>query len=216
MGPVRVLDARILGKSVPVSSEVCTSFHDWFGLPRVIAFLFRFGKPILLSRDAKASSAEAESGQAALENLHKLVLPFILRRRKCDVLADLPPKIIQDYPCPLSSLQSRLYEDFSRAIKDKFGDAASGNAAGKRATGAFQILLYLRKLCDHPCLVVDEKHPNFGQVNSQVAGGEFGTDCRDLDDFRLSGKMVALKQLLSECGIGRQGEAEEEEEVKTL
>lgn len=178
----------------------------------MIFFFFRFGKPILLSRDAKASSVEAESGQAALENLHKLVLPFILRRRKCDVLDDLPPKIIQDYPCLLSPLQSRLYEDFSRTIKDKFSTATSPSG-GRRATGAFQILLYLRKLCDHPCLVVDDKHPNYGQVKDGLSVGDFGSDCNQLDDFRLSGKMVALKQLLSECGIGRQGEAEDEEEV---
>ena len=33
------------------------------------------------------------------------MLPFLLRRLKEDVLADLPPKIIQDYHCDLSPLQ---------------------------------------------------------------------------------------------------------------
>ncbi|KAH3747371.1 hypothetical protein DPMN_181796 [Dreissena polymorpha] len=40
-----------------------------------------------------------------METLHRQVLPFILRRLKEDVLQDLPPKIIQDYYCDLSSLQ---------------------------------------------------------------------------------------------------------------
>lgn len=42
-----------------------------------------------------------------MESLHRQVLPFLLRRLKEDVLADLPPKIIQDYYCDLSPLQVR-------------------------------------------------------------------------------------------------------------
>lgn len=43
------------------------------------------------------------------------VMPFLLRRTKDEVLADLPPKIIQDRYCDMSPLQLRLYEDFSRS-----------------------------------------------------------------------------------------------------
>lgn len=64
-----------------------------------------YSKPILASRDAKASSKEQEAGELALEALHRQVLPFVLRRVKEDVLHDLPPKIIQDYHCELSPLQ---------------------------------------------------------------------------------------------------------------
>ena len=48
-------------------------------------------------------------GALAMEALHKQTLPFLLRRVKEDVLQDLPPKIIQDYYCELSSLQVWLY-----------------------------------------------------------------------------------------------------------
>lgn len=54
-----------------------------------------YSKPILASRDAKASTKAQEEGALALEQLHKQVLPFLLRRVKEDVLHDLPPKIIQ-------------------------------------------------------------------------------------------------------------------------
>lgn len=42
-----------------------------------------------------------------MDALHRQVLPFLLRRMKEDVLQDLPPKIIQDYYCTLSTLQVR-------------------------------------------------------------------------------------------------------------
>lgn len=48
-----------------------------------------------------------------MEALHRQVLPFILRRLKEDVLHDLPPKIIQDYHCEMSSLQRKLYHHFT-------------------------------------------------------------------------------------------------------
>ena len=56
-------------------------------------------------------------GQLAMDVLHKQVKPFMLRRLKSDVLDDLPPKILQDYYCDLSSIQLMLYEDFANKTK---------------------------------------------------------------------------------------------------
>ncbi len=60
-----------------------------------------------------------------MENLHRQVLPFLLRRMKEDVLQDLPPKIIQDYHCDLSPLQV-LQSDWS--IEYKVRKNASKNS----------------------------------------------------------------------------------------
>jgi TATA-binding protein-associated factor len=43
------------------------------------------------------------------------VKPFILRRTKDRVLADLPPKILQDVYVDASPLQRLLYQDFDRS-----------------------------------------------------------------------------------------------------
>ena len=87
----------------------------------------RYSKPILASRDAKASSAEQSNGVLAMESLHRQTLPFLLRRMKEDVLKDLPPKITQDYYCELSPLQVQLYEDFAK--KHSADGAAGANSA---------------------------------------------------------------------------------------
>jgi len=54
-----------------------------------------------------------------MEALHKQTLPFLLRRVKEDVLQDLPPKIIQDYYCELSSLQVRFLR-YNISIREKY------------------------------------------------------------------------------------------------
>ena len=67
--------------------------------------------------------------------------PFMLRRLKTDVLDDLPPKILQDYYCDLSSIQCMLYEDFANKTKaqahcdDDNNDDGTQNQNGNVATG---------------------------------------------------------------------------------
>lgn len=91
---------------------------------------------------------------AALEALHKQVLPFLLRRLKEDVLQDLPPKIIQDYYCDLSEIQKQLYDEFQKSTAaEEAGEDVQSDAPTQHV---FQSLTYLRKLCNHPALVMDE------------------------------------------------------------
>jgi TATA-binding protein-associated factor len=155
----------------------------------------RFGKPILASRDSKTSSKEQEAGALALEALHKQVLPFLLRRLKEDVLSDLPPKIIQDYYCELSYVQKQLYEDFARSqTSDMLRSALSKGSSeyldddNKSRTHIFQALQYLRKLCNHPLLVFDSKHPRYDQIMQQVR-----KDGQSLHDLTYAPKLQALK-----------------------
>jgi TATA-binding protein-associated factor len=94
------------------------------------------------------------SAALALEALHKQVLPFLLRRLKEDVLNDLPPKIIQDYFCELSEMQKYLYDDFSKSQAKSTAEDAVKNAKPGEQQHIFQSLQYLRKLCNHPAMVL--------------------------------------------------------------
>jgi TATA-binding protein-associated factor len=144
----------------------------------------KFGKPIQASRDAKASSKEQERGALALEALHKQVLPFLMRRMKEDVLDDLPPKIIQDYYCELSEVQKMLYEDFS-----KMDPLLNENSDQKKqGTHIFQALQYLRKLCNHPSLVLTPQHPQYEKVMAKLANEK-----RSIYDIQNAPKLLALQ-----------------------
>ncbi|KAJ1979886.1 TATA-binding protein-associated factor mot1 [Dimargaris verticillata] len=189
----------------------------------------RYGKPILASRDGKSSSRDQEQGALALEALHKQVLPFLLRRMKEDVLHDLPPKIIQDYYCELSDLQRQLYESFAnskttqtirrsletgesysemdedqpttshhREVVAGAESSTTGPVEKKRnQTHIFQALQYLRKLVNHPLLVLNSKQ---SQHNALIA--KYAPNPQALRELSHAPKLLALRQLLTDCGIG--------------
>ncbi|RUP50793.1 hypothetical protein BC936DRAFT_137667 [Jimgerdemannia flammicorona] len=198
---------RLILSGTPIQNNVLElwSLFD-FLMPGFLGtekiFNERFGKPILASRDSKSSSKEQEAGALALEALHKQVLPFLLRRLKEDVLHDLPPKIIQDYYCELSDLQKQLYEEFAKsqtkhALEGQLDEEEREGGGQKKATHIFQALQYLRKLCNHPLLVVNEKHPKYKLVMNEMANSK-----TSLHDISNAPKLQALKQLLVDCGIG--------------
>ncbi|KAK9238071.1 hypothetical protein V1525DRAFT_402348 [Lipomyces kononenkoae] len=194
-------DHRLILSGTPIQNNVLElwSLFD-FLMPGFLGtekvFNDRFSKPITQGRNSKSSSKEQEAGALALEALHKQVLPFLLRRLKEDVLADLPPKIIQDYYCELSDLQKQLYEDFAK--KQKTTVRTEVSSAGKEnKQHIFQALQYMRKLCDHPALVVNPKHPQYDKVTRQLTAEK-----RPLRDISHAPKLGALHALLLDCGIG--------------
>lgn len=166
-------------------------------------FQEKFARPIQQSRTNKGKK-EQEKGALALESLHKQVLPFMMRRLKEDVLSDLPPKIIQDYYCELSQLQKQLYKDFVKKQKKtitKDIEDTSSVQNGEAKQHVFQVLQYMRKLCNHPSLVLTPGHPQYEEVTNYLKGYN-----KDLHSIEHAPKLLALRNLLKECGIGLAGE----------
>lgn len=65
-----------------------------------------------------------------------------------------------------------------------------------------QALQYLLKLCSHPLLVVGDKPPeSLRNVLSEVVPG-CSDIVKELHELHHSPKLVALQEILQECGIG--------------
>lgn len=175
-------------------------------------FQATYGKPLLAARDPKCSAKDAEAGALAMEALHKQVMPFLLRRTKDEVLSDLPEKIIQDRYCDLSPVQLKLYEQFSgsHAKKeissivnlDDSKETKDERVAPKASSHIFQALQYLLKLCSHPLLVAnDEAADSLRYILSDLLPGSPDI-ISELHKLHHSPKLIALQEILEECGIG--------------
>ncbi|RXK40222.1 TATA-binding protein-associated factor [Tremella mesenterica] len=193
---------RLLLSGTPIQNNVLElwSLFDFLmpgflGSERV--FNDRFSKPILADREGKATPKERELAASALEALHKQVLPFLLRRLKEDVLSDLPPKIIQDYHVELSPIQQALYDEFGRSqAAEEAGEAVQSQSAAPGQGHVFQSLQYLRKLCNHPALVLENEPQKFVELERKLG------KLAPMHDISHSPKLEALRQLLLDCGIG--------------
>ncbi|GAA56873.1 TATA-binding protein-associated factor 172 [Clonorchis sinensis] len=207
---------RLILTGTPIQNRVCElwSLFD-FLMPDFLgsesSFSSRFARPVAASRDPKASKADQRAGHLALEKLHRLVLPFMLRRLKEDVMADLPPKIIQDFACEMTSVQWQLYEAFTKSTEGQRLLRSVGNVIQSETdrpatvtTGdsryGFQALRYLQAICNHPCLALKRGHPAFSEVERTIQI-EFGSNTA-LNSVQLSGKLLGLCRLLTDCGFG--------------
>ncbi|GAV57483.1 SNF2_N domain-containing protein/Helicase_C domain-containing protein/DUF3535 domain-containing protein [Cephalotus follicularis] len=216
---------RLILSGTPIQNNVMDlwSLFD-FLMPGFLGtekqFQATYGKPLVAARDAKCSAKDAEAGALAMEALHKQVMPFLLRRTKDEVLSDLPEKIIQDRYCDLSTVQLKLYEQFSGSharqeissiVKlGESGDKVEGNNASPNASShVFQALQYLLKLCSHPLLVVGEKMPGSLASHLSESFPENSSIISELHKLHHSPKLVALQEILEECGIGVEASSSE-------
>jgi hypothetical protein len=164
----------------PELFESREDFSDWFG------------KEV---EDAATEGVRLDQRQ--LHRLHMILKPFMLRRVKCDVENEMPPKIEVLLPCKLSATQRRIYKLLQQKIvfahaldtatsqqKKGFLSTLSGPQtfapADPRASDSLvTLVMQFRKLCNHPELYERKVVPSpfyFGKklvypMTKQKAGG---------------------------------------------
>ncbi|KAJ5182752.1 hypothetical protein N7492_000368 [Penicillium capsulatum] len=157
------------------------SFDEWFNTP----FANTGGQDRM--------DLSEEEQLLVIRRLHKVLRPFLLRRLKKDVEKDLPEKQERVIKCRFSALQTKLYKQLVTHNKLAVSDGKGGKT-GMR--GLSNMLMQLRKLCNHPFVfepVEDQMNP--GRMSNDLlwrTAGKFELLDRILPKFRATGHRVLM------------------------
>ena len=124
-------------------------------------------------------SGQGQDQDTVVQQLHRILRPFLLRRVKSDVEKSLLPKKEVNLYIGMSDMQVKWY----KKILEKDIDAVNG-ASGKREskTRLLNIVMQLRKCCNHPYL-----------FEGAEPGPPYTTDEHLIQN---AGKMVMLDKIL--------------------
>lgn len=147
-----------------------------FLLPEVFASSEQFDEWFNLDVD------DTEAKQRMISQLHKILRPFMLRRLKVDVEKSLPPKTETILFTGLSVAQKNVYRQILMRDIDQINTNFGGSNSNTTRTAILNIVMQLRKCCNHPYLF-----PGVEDRNENPFGEHLITNC---------GKMVLLDKLL--------------------
>lgn len=106
------------------------------------AFKDRFATPI---------DGRGDTGKLAL--LKKLIHPFMLRRTKAQVAADLPEKTETVILCEMDRVQRKLYNELKQSIRQDIEGMIEEGGVNRAKFKILDGLLRLRQICNAPELV---------------------------------------------------------------
>ncbi|HPU64183.1 MAG TPA: SNF2-related protein, partial [Mobilitalea sp.] len=116
-------------------------------------FVETYEKPIL--RDDKE----------ALEDLHQLIAPFILRRMKKDVLTELPDKYESKVLTELSEEQKKIYVSYLENIRSEIRNELNEGGLEKSRMKILAALTRLRQICCHPATFLENYQGGSGKLD---------------------------------------------------
>lgn len=138
---------------------------------------------------------EADAERRVL--LSKLVRPFVLRRKKEDVLLDLPEKIEEIAHCDLLSDQHSLYVDVLKLSREKILQELRDEESPVPYIHIFALLSHLKQICNHPAAFL--KKP---QEYKRYQSGKWDLFVELLEEARESKqKIVVFSQYLAMLDI---------------
>jgi superfamily II DNA or RNA helicase len=121
------------------------------------------------------------------EKLSRMIHPFTLRRKKEQVLKELPPKIEDVRHCRLSDDQTRFYRD---VVENRGSDLVMAlKDPGQKVPymHVFAILNYLKQICDHPVMLEKES-----KDYKKYSSGKWDLFVELLNESLVSGQKVVV------------------------
>ena len=172
--------------------------------------IFQFANPGLLGsieffNERFAGPIERNRDEVRQEQLRNLVQPFILRRRKDEVLTELPAKTEIVLTVELTDKERAFYEALRRSVIDKLeAKMTEGGNEGQKQLEILAELMRLRRAACHPNLV-DEK-ADFVESSKERLFGEIVDELLEnghkaLVFSQFVGHLTILRKHLDKKGI---------------
>ncbi|WP_026887610.1 DEAD/DEAH box helicase [Clostridium beijerinckii] len=109
-----------------------------------------------------------EEGPEILEELNRLVKPFILRRYKKNVIKELPDKIEKRLLVPLSDEQKAVYETYANYTKDLIQKKVEDFEFSKSKIEILAYITKLRQICLDPSVTMDNYLGSSGKIDALI------------------------------------------------
>ena len=93
-----------------------------------------------------------------MDQLKRLIYPFILRRTKEQVAKDLPEKTEMILYCEMGSEQRRIYESFRYEYREQIMKRIEEEGLAKSGIFVLQGLMKLRQICDSPSILNESEN----------------------------------------------------------
>ena len=154
--------------------------------------------PGLLGRlpASRGTTRGADLSDGELAAVGRAVRPFLLRRTKEQVLAELPPKTEQTLLCTLEGAQRRLYDELRRHYQASLSERVAQVGLGRAKILVLEALLRLRQAACHPGLVVADRA---GEPSAKLE-----TLLAQLTELRAEGhKAIVFSQFTKLLGLVR-------------
>jgi len=96
---------------------------------------------------------EKEKDLRKKQLLAKMIRPFVLRRKKSEVLLELPEKTEEIAYCDLSDDQRDLYLQLFVSSREQIKQEIRNDPHSSIGMHIFALFSKLKQICDHPCLI---------------------------------------------------------------
>ena len=151
---------------------------------------------------------EKEESQLAKALLHRLVQPFMLRRKKDDVLLDLPEKIEEISHTDLHPTQRKLYHDVLEQAHETVIRDLKDEGKLIPYIHIFALLSSLKKIANHPALFLKKTdeykkyHSGKWELFLELLQEALGSEQKVVVFSHFLGMLDIIEAHLKEKGIG--------------
>ena len=109
-----------------------------------------------------------EDSETLLKGLSHQINPFILRRRKKDVIKELPDKLVNDIYIDLSDEQKKLYAAELERVKREMDEIIESGGMSKARFLILQLLVKLRQICIDPSIIYDNYDGGSNKIDTLI------------------------------------------------